>query len=278
MSKELGLDSIVRSPIGNDMQRGISGGEKRRVSIAVELLTRPPVLFLDEPTSGLDSTASINVVNIVSKIASCGTTVVMSIHQPRVDIFAKIRRVVLLAKGGHMAYIGEAERVGEYMAGLLAGQQHGPSSALALGSTSGASGNPADLMLDVVTSHPRDEIVQHFRGSPQLRRLRAQLERAAAIDSGPADAGAGGGALADKLKTKASFGCQFRLLAIRNMRTALRDPMVLAMQVVAAAIVGVTLGLTFYDIDQYNDGTAGIQDRLGLCFFILLYFSLMSLR
>lgn len=52
VAKELGLGSIVHSPIGNDMQRGISGGEKRRVSIAVELLTRPPVLFLDEPTTG----------------------------------------------------------------------------------------------------------------------------------------------------------------------------------------------------------------------------------
>ena len=52
VAKELGLGSIVHSSIGNDMQRGISGGEKRRVSIAVELLTRPPVLFLDEPTTG----------------------------------------------------------------------------------------------------------------------------------------------------------------------------------------------------------------------------------
>ena len=273
VAKELGLSSILHSPIGNDMQRGISGGEKRRVSIAVELLTRPPVLFLDEPTSGLDSTASINVVNIVSKIASRGTTVIMSIHQPRVDIFAKIRRVVLLAKGGHMAYIGEAERVGEYIGGLLVAQQHGPASGSSDGPFHGpgASGNPADLMLDVVTSLPRDEMVQHFRESTQMRRLRAQLERASSLGSGSADAGA----LAEKMQ--ASFACQFRLLAIRNMRTALRDPMVLTMQVAAAAIVGVTLGLTFYDINQYNDGTAGIQDRLGLCFFILLYFSLMSL-
>mmetsp|Transcript_68689 Transcript_68689/g.191581 ORF Transcript_68689/g.191581 Transcript_68689/m.191581 type:complete len:1747 (-) Transcript_68689:1259-6499(-) len=259
---QLGLSSISDVTIGNDMQRGISGGEKRRVSIAVELLTQPPVLFLDEPTSGLDSTASINVVNLVSQIASHGTTVIMSIHQPRLDIFTQIRRVGLLARGGHLAYMGDARLVAEHMRAIQTTELL----------AAAGSENPADYILDVVTSTPREQLVRGFRESRQMRVLEAQLEAASS-----AHLNDGEGPAAVQNKARAPFHVQFKLLAVRALRTALRNPMVLTMQMIAAACVAVTLGVTFFDINQYNDGTAGIQDRLGLFFFILIYFSLMSL-
>ena len=78
------------------------GGEKRRVSIAVELLTRPGVLFLDEPTTGLDSTNAAKVVDIMAGLAQQGVTVIMSIHQPRPDIFRLMDRVLLLSGEGQV--------------------------------------------------------------------------------------------------------------------------------------------------------------------------------
>lgn len=91
---ELGLKDVADSRIGNEMVRGISGGEKRRVSIASQLLTDPAVLFLDEPTTGLDSFNAQNIVQTLSNIARHGTvrqgqrskggrTVICAIHQPR---------------------------------------------------------------------------------------------------------------------------------------------------------------------------------------------------
>jgi ABC-type multidrug transport system ATPase subunit len=80
--------------------RGLSGGEKRRLSIGVELLTRPGVLMLDEPTTGLDSTNAARVVDIMADLAAAGVTVLMSIHQPRPDIFRLMDRVLLLSGDG----------------------------------------------------------------------------------------------------------------------------------------------------------------------------------
>ena len=79
-----------------------TGGEKRRVSIGCELLTRPGLLFLDEPTTGLDSTNAARVVDIMACLALSGVTVVMSIHQPRPDIFRLMDRVLLMSGQGQV--------------------------------------------------------------------------------------------------------------------------------------------------------------------------------
>lgn len=66
--------------IGTNLIRGVSGGERKRVSIGVELLTDPSLLFLDEPTTGLDSSTSLQVIEILIELANSGRTVVSSIH------------------------------------------------------------------------------------------------------------------------------------------------------------------------------------------------------
>ena len=79
---KLGLSKVQNSIVGGPMRRGVSGGERKRVSIAIELLTNPSVLFLDEPTSGLDSTTALQLVHTLRELASGGRTVITSIHQP----------------------------------------------------------------------------------------------------------------------------------------------------------------------------------------------------
>ncbi|KAH9053006.1 hypothetical protein EDB83DRAFT_2395574 [Lactarius deliciosus] len=111
---ELGILGIKDSRIGDSGHRSISGGEKRRVSIACELVTSPSILFLDEPTSGLDAYNAFNVVeSLVSLARNYNRTVVFTIHQPRSNIVALFDQLVLLAQG-RLVYAGEFGKCQSY--------------------------------------------------------------------------------------------------------------------------------------------------------------------
>ncbi|PWN48384.1 hypothetical protein IE53DRAFT_200044 [Violaceomyces palustris] len=121
--QELGILGIKDSRIGGSgvgggakAGRGISGGEKRRVSIACELVTSPSILFCDEPTSGLDAYNAFNVIqSLVTLAKSYNRTVVFSIHQPRSNIVALFDRLLLLAEG-RTVYSGPFSKCGQYFA------------------------------------------------------------------------------------------------------------------------------------------------------------------
>ncbi|XP_004293165.1 PREDICTED: ABC transporter G family member 13-like isoform X2 [Fragaria vesca subsp. vesca] len=112
---DMGLQDCSHRLIGNWHLRGISGGEKKRLSIALEILTKPRLLFLDEPTSGLDSAAAFFVVQILRYIAQDGRTVISSIHQPSSEVFALFDDLVLLS-GGQTVYSGQANKAVEFFA------------------------------------------------------------------------------------------------------------------------------------------------------------------
>lgn len=101
VERQLGIHHIRHQLIGSEEgNRGISGGEKRRVGIACELVTSPSILFLDEPTSGLDAFNAFNVVeSLVSLVKNYNRTVIFTIHQPRSNIVALFDQLVLLARG-----------------------------------------------------------------------------------------------------------------------------------------------------------------------------------
>ena len=98
--KEMGLQDCMDTRIGGWTKKGLSGGQKRRVSICIEILTRPKLLFLDEPTSGLDSAASFHVMNRIIKLARQDRrTVIASIHQPSSEVFELFHNLCLLSSG-----------------------------------------------------------------------------------------------------------------------------------------------------------------------------------
>ncbi|CAL0330038.1 unnamed protein product [Lupinus luteus] len=98
--KELGLDHVAGTRIGDDRVRGISGGERRRVSIGVEVIHDPRVLILDEPTSGLDSNSALQIVEMLKVMAETkGRTIILSIHQPGFRIVKLFNSLLLLANG-----------------------------------------------------------------------------------------------------------------------------------------------------------------------------------
>lgn len=115
---KLGLKSCANTLIGSEFIKGISGGEIRRVSIAIQLLNNPKILLLDEPTSGLDSFTASSILEILQKLANEGKTIILTIHQPRSDLFQKFGQVLLLAKGGKVGYNGEQLKMVDYFASL----------------------------------------------------------------------------------------------------------------------------------------------------------------
>ncbi|KAF9380774.1 hypothetical protein CPC16_010149, partial [Podila verticillata] len=107
----IGLRECSDVTIGSAENSGISGGQRRRVSIGTQLVIEPACLFLDEPTTGLDAVTAMSVIQTLEKVAACGRTVVCTIHQPRYDIWKKFDNMVLLLTGGRLAYAGKTEEI-----------------------------------------------------------------------------------------------------------------------------------------------------------------------
>ncbi|CAJ1389625.1 unnamed protein product [Effrenium voratum] len=134
----LQLESKQNMIVGNRVTtgEGLSGGQRKRVNIGLEIAACPTILFLDEPTSGLDSNSSLVLVQQLKRLAKLGMTIVMIIHQPRYSLFTLLDDVVLLGTGGHLAYIGPTLRAKPYFErlGLIMPENE----------------NPADWMMDIL--------------------------------------------------------------------------------------------------------------------------------
>lgn len=102
----LGLSHIQNSVIGDEARRGISGGERKRVNIGIELVAQPSIMFLDEPTTGLDSSSAKDVITCLHEISRTGITVVAVLHQPRFEILNLCDDLLLLGRGGKTVYMG----------------------------------------------------------------------------------------------------------------------------------------------------------------------------
>ncbi|XP_028788979.1 ABC transporter G family member 24 isoform X2 [Neltuma alba] len=114
----LGLHSVRNSLVGTVEKRGISGGQRKRVNVGLEMVMEPSLLILDEPTSGLDSASSQLLLRALRREALEGVNVCMVVHQPSHTLFKMFDDLVLLAKGGLTVYHGPVNRVEEYFAGL----------------------------------------------------------------------------------------------------------------------------------------------------------------
>jgi len=171
--KVLQLEAQQNIVVGNRATGagGLSGGQRKRVNIGLELAACPTLLFLDEPTSGLDSTTSLMLCEMLKKMTDLGMTIVMVIHQPRYGLFTLIDDVLLLGKGGRTAYMGPTVEAKKYLHDLGFDMPHNE--------------NPADWMMDilsgqnVVGENPKMQIQtlpgalfdawQQHRGAPMRR-------------------------------------------------------------------------------------------------------------
>jgi ABC-type multidrug transport system ATPase subunit len=103
----LGIFETRDLRVGNPLQKTISGGQRKRLNIALELLREPALLFLDEPTSGLSSRDSENILDLLKELSLKGKLVLTTIHQPSSDIFKMFDNLMLLDVGGYQIYYGD---------------------------------------------------------------------------------------------------------------------------------------------------------------------------
>ena len=143
----LSMWRFADTKVGSDLSGGISGGQKRLLATAVQLLSDPQVLFLDEPTSGLDALTSLKLLEHLRSVAASGRVVVITIHQPRVEVWQMFDDLIILAQG-KVAYQGSPAEAEMHFGTLFLADP-------ALDATRPADelvGNPADAVLDVLSN------------------------------------------------------------------------------------------------------------------------------
>ena len=113
MMTELGLLSCADTIVGSALLKGISGGERKRTSVGVELITQPRLVFLDEPTSGLDSYSALQLCKVLQKVAAAGSSVLFTIHQPSSELFKMFHHTIVL-KQGRVLYNGAVTALADY--------------------------------------------------------------------------------------------------------------------------------------------------------------------
>jgi ABC-type multidrug transport system ATPase subunit len=142
--ESLGLIKLKNRRIGNSASHnGLSGGEKRRLSLALELISEPTLFLADEPSSGLDSTMSKKVVGLIKKLVrQRNMPCLVSLHQPQSSIFKMLDSLILLGPGGYVCYHGKASEAVSYFARL--------------GFPCPEQTNPAEFLLDLVSVDSED--------------------------------------------------------------------------------------------------------------------------
>nr|VDD18470.1 unnamed protein product [Brassica oleracea] len=139
--QELGLERCQDTMIGGAFVRGVSGGERKRVSIGNEIIINPSLLLLDEPTSGLDSTTALRIIQMLHDIAEAGKTVITTIHQPSSRLFHRFDKLILLGRG-NLLYFGKSSEALDYFSSI------GCSPLIAM--------NPAEFLLDLANGNIND--------------------------------------------------------------------------------------------------------------------------
>ena len=248
--QQLGLTKVAMSLIGDEFVRGLSGGEKRRLSIGIEILVCPPVLFLDEPLSGLDSSNASKVMNILTEIATSGVAVVLTLHQPRPDMLLSIDRLMILSAGGCTVYSGPTSQLGTYLDEL--------------GHAVPDSMTPVDFLLELLVNTNNAGEENCLKASYEDIDLRIEEE----FRSGR------GEDTWKSLTNRTAFSVQMRMLSARSIRNIYRNKYTLFVNFFLTFIVSISVGTIFFN-SQNNTG--GIQNRFGSIFFILLYLGMTSL-
>lgn len=229
----LGLRKCAHTYIGNIMIKGISGGEKKRTAIGVELVANPQILFLDEPTSGLDSYAAFQVVKILKTLSRSGRTVITTIHQPSSEVFEIFDNLLLLANG-QIVYHDAVATMPAYF-----GQ---------LGHVCPPNYNPADYVMFMLQQLPMDGIEDLAKEWDAKAKAKAKVEVVVDIAS-PKNA-----AKADKAeRNRVGFCTQFCYLAKRELDSLQRDKIALIARVVTTAFLNLIIGVVFQGAADWSN-------------------------
>ncbi|NXO21099.1 ABCG2 protein, partial [Cisticola juncidis] len=269
--KELGLSKVADSKVGTQFTRGVSGGERKRTNIGMELITDPAILFLDEPTTGLDASTANAVLLLLKRMSKQGKTIIFSIHQPRYSIFRLFDSLTLLA-AGRVLYHGPAQEALNHFQSI--GYQCEPYN------------NPADFFLDVINGDSTavamnkaeeentaenteeyseydktlaEKLAEKYSDSVYYRETKAHLE---SISSGNRKKNK---ALFRQITYATSFLHQLKWVSKRTFKNLIGNPQASIAQVFVTALLGLIVGAIFFGLEQ---NSAGLQNRVGAMFFL----------
>ncbi|PNT56632.1 hypothetical protein POPTR_001G255800v4 [Populus trichocarpa] len=278
---EMGLQDCADRMVGNWHLRGISGGEKKRLSIAIEILTRPHLLFLDEPTSGLDSASAFFVIQTLRNIARDGRTIISSIHQPSSEVFALFDDLFLLS-GGETVYFGDAKMAIEFFAeaGFPCPRRRNPSDHFlrcinsdfdAITATLKGSQKirdvpiSADPLMSFATEEIKSRLVEKYRRSNYAQKAKARVKEISAIEGLEVETQSG---------SEASWRKQLSTLTRRSFVNMSRDVGYYWARIVIYIVVSICVGTIYHDVG--HDYTA-ILARVACGGFITGFMTFMSI-
>ncbi|CAN6360280.1 unnamed protein product [Urochloa humidicola] len=258
LMQELGLSDVADSYVGGvgSGNRGVSGGERKRVSVAVEVVHDPPVLLLDEPTSGLDSRSAMDVLSLLREVSRARRqVVVLSIHQPSYRMLAGYVSSLLLLSRGAVAHAGDLASLEDALARL--GHKIPPQL------------NPLELAIevtaDLAAAHNNDDHRHLHDGD---------ADDAMSMSLVVSDAG--GRRLDDVLGDGHGSGYCSRLteisaLTVRCWRTMHRTRELFAARAAQAVVGGLGLGSVYFHLGGPDKSPDGVALRLGLFAFTLSF-------
>ncbi|KFM27108.1 ATP-binding cassette sub-family G member 2 [Auxenochlorella protothecoides] len=300
---ELALRHVADSQVGGAGRiRGISGGERRRVTIGMELVTDPAILVLDEPTSGLDSFTALNLMRTLHQVASGGRVVIASLHQPSHDMFLALDTALLMSHG-RVLFQGrpaDAEAwfrgrglpcpAGTAMAEHLLKVASNPADIQALLLERGGQGADSAALLRLEDGGVQVEGGCAREGIPDDGASPSDTASASpsAADSPPLGGGGNMDSAAEDRSpdrvaaawtpvAAAAATHKPGKLAVMTWRTAidiLRNPTLLRLHLGIGLLMGVVTGLVFWQLDDSN---VGVQNRMGGTFFALAFLAFTSL-
>jgi len=261
--RQVGLQKAENVLIGDDKIKGISGGEKKRLSFASEFLTNPSLLFCDEPTSGLDSFMAMSIMDLMNNLAKSGKTIICTIHQPSSQIFNQFDKLLLMAEG-QTAYLGPAAEAKPYFT--------------TINYPCPEDFNPADHFVYTLAVIPGQEeestqrvnsICDEYSKSKFAQNVRSEIKEMETMADADDNRSKTGTSL-----YKASWFEQFAALAWRQAISILRNPLMARVKILMAIIIGLILGVIYQsqELDQ-----AGIQNVNGAIFVIVTNLSFGSI-
>lgn len=273
---EMGLRTCADTKVGNWHLRGLSGGERRRLSIAVEVLTRPRLMYLDEPTSGLDSAAAFFVTSKLRSLARDGKTIVASIHQPSSEVFNCFDTLFLLSEG-RTVYFGPASKALEYFA--------------VVGFPCPPLRNPSDHFLRAINPEFDDQeldtsLIKDMERGGALENLSTVETVKILVDAYQCSDAAynatlkiqslskTAGLLLDQSGSQAGFFSQTSALTRRSFRNMRRDLGYYWLRLIIYIALGVSIGSVFRNV-----GTSwnAIRSRAGAMTFMTGFLTFMSI-
>ncbi|MBA0669988.1 hypothetical protein Goklo_025167 [Gossypium klotzschianum] len=265
---QLGLRNAAKTIIGDEGHRGVSGGERRRVSIGIDIIHDPIILFLDEPTSGLDSTSAFMVVKVLQRIAQSGSIVVMSIHQPSYRILGLLDRLIFLSRG-QTVYSGSPTNLPLYFSEF--GHpipENENKTEFALDLIRELEGSPGGTK-SLVEFNKSWQSMKHTRDSePDQLGLSLKEAISASISRGKLVSGATNDINSSLMvPTFANpFWKEMVVLSKRSILNSKRMPELFGIRLAAVLVTGSILATVFWQLDN---SPKGVQERLGFFAFAM---------